>query len=97
MKIPGLAGTIENPPGLKENLTTVPGIISAILPVLFTAAGLILFGMLIWGGFELLVSGGDKHKAESARGRITAAFIGFILVFASYWLTRLLLQIFHLE
>lgn len=97
MRLPGVTGTIDNPPGLKPGLTTLPGIITTLLPIIFTIAGLILFAMLIWGGFELLLSGGDKHAAESARGRITMAFIGFILVFAAFWLTRFLLAFFHLE
>jgi len=108
IQLPGNDGQppieIENPPGLTARFDSngngsieLAEIISAALPVVFTIAGLILFAMLIWGGFELLLSGGDKHKAESARNRITMSFIGFILVFASFWLTRFLLAIFHLE
>jgi len=104
MKLPGSDIEVDNPPGLTDRFDSngngsieLAEIISSILPIIYTVAGLILFAMLIWGGFELLFSGGDKHKAESARGRITTAFIGFILVFASFWLTRFLLAIFHLE
>lgn len=96
MKLPGTDTVFKNPE-LKTELTTLPGIISALLPILYTVAGLILLAMLIWGGFDLLLSGGDKHKAESARGRITAAFIGFFLVLASFLLTTFLTKLFHLE
>jgi hypothetical protein len=97
LNFPGLTATIGNPPGLKEELWTLPGIISALLPIIFTVAGLILFMMLVWGGYDMLLSGGDAQKAQSARGKITTAFIGFIIVFSAFIVTRFILNFLHLE
>ena len=63
-------------------------VLSALLPIL-CVWGMILFSMLIWGGFEIL-AGAQDTKAQEAENRITAAAIGFILLFVSYWLAQLL-------
>jgi hypothetical protein len=99
LRLPGTSGTptVIDGPDIKPALLTIPGIISELLPIIFTIAGLILFAMLVWGGYDLLLSGGDSAKAQSARGKITTAFIGFFIVFISFWVTRFILQIFHLE
>lgn len=96
LQLPGVS-PIEPPAKLRDDLTTLPGLISALLPIIFTVAGLILFAMLLWGGYDLLLSGGDSAKATSAKGKITTAFIGFIIVFFSFWITRFILSFFHLE
>lgn len=72
-------------------------IVSALLPYVFTISGLILFGILIWGGFELLTSGGNPESIKKAQGRITAALIGFLIIFLAYWLTQLLEAIFGIK
>ncbi len=81
-----------------ENFTfkekTVGEIISALLPYVFIIAGLILFAMLIFGGFELLTSAGNPESVKKAQGRITSALIGFLIIFLAYWLTQILEVIF---
>lgn len=47
-------------------------------------AGLAVFGMLIWGGYDWLMSGGDKTRVEAARNRITNALVGLAIIGASY-------------
>jgi len=84
--------TIEGPTGFKfgGKETTIGDIISDLLPYIFVLAGLGLFVYLIIGGFELLTSGGDPGKVKSAQGKITGAVIGFVIIFISYWLVRIL-------
>lgn len=77
--------------------TDIGKIISAFLPYILTISGLILFGILIWGGFELLTSGGNPESIKKAQGRITAALIGFLIIFLAYWLTQLLEAIFGIK
>lgn len=76
---------------------TPRGIISYLLPFLFTLAGLILFVMIIWGGFEMLTGAADPKKQEAGKQRITAGIIGFLIIFASYWLAQLLQTIFGIS
>jgi len=76
---------------------TLGDIISAFLPYIFTLAGIILFALLIMGGFELLTSGGNPEKAKKAQGRITSALIGFLIIFLAYWITQILEVIFGIK
>ena len=75
--------------GQPANYTTPRGIISALLPILFTFAGIILFVMIIWGGFEMITGATDPKKQEAGKQRITAGIIGFLLIFSAYWLAQL--------
>jgi len=72
-------------------------IISALLPYLFTLAGLGLFLYLIVAGFGWMTSGGDPKKTQSAKDKLTNALVGFIIIFVAYWLILILEKIFGLE
>ena len=52
-------------------------------------AGIVFFIMLLVGGFKYLFSGGDAKKTESAKGTLTAAFLGLVLIVAAYIFLRL--------
>lgn len=47
-------------------------------------AGIALFIMLIVGGFNMLLSGGDQKKLEAAKGTITNAIIGLVVIVVAY-------------
>lgn len=76
--------------GLNQNLNTLGGIISAVIPYLFGIAGFLLLLYLIFGGFSYMMSGGDPKATESAKQKITNAVIGFVIIFAAYWLVQIL-------
>jgi len=71
-------------------------ILSSLLPYLFVFAGLALLVYLILGGFQLLTSRGDPKAVDSAKGKITSAVIGFLIIFVSYWLMQIVEVIFGL-
>lgn len=76
--------------GLNQNLNTLGGIISAVIPYLFGIAGFLLLLYLIFGGFSYMLSGGDPKATESAKQKITNAVIGFVIIFVAYWLVQIL-------
>lgn len=85
---------ISNSP-YTADLSTPGGIISRVLLFLFPLAGLILFVMIVWGGFEILAKASESKKAlDAGKNRITAAIVGFLLLFASYWLVQIAEVIF---
>lgn len=51
-------------------------------------SGLALFIMLLVGGFTFLFSGGDQKKLEQARGTLTNAIIGLVVIVAAYLVLR---------
>ena len=70
-------------PGATANFT-IQNFITAAIQAAIVIAGLLTFAFLVWGGIEWLTSGGDKEKYEAARGRITAAVIGLVIVVAAW-------------
>ncbi|HBD02515.1 MAG: hypothetical protein UX38_C0001G0058 [Microgenomates group bacterium GW2011_GWC1_46_16] len=73
------------------------GIISAVLPTLLSLAGLILFGMLIFGGFTMLAGAANKESQEKGKKMVTSALIGFFVIFLAYWLAQILQVIFKIN
>lgn len=53
-------------------------------------AGVALFVMLLAGGFSFLFSGGDPKKLEQARGTITSAVIGLVVIVSAYVILRII-------
>jgi len=73
------------------------GIVSRLLNFLFPLAGLILFLLISWGGFEILVSSADQKGMEVGKNRITAAIVGFLLLFSTYWMAQIVELIFRIK
>ena len=82
---------------LPAEANTLGDILSRLLPYVYAVAGLMLFIILIIGGFGYLTSGGDPKKVEMAQGKITHALMGFLIIFLSYWLAQLLEIIFGIQ
>lgn len=89
---------ISGPDGLAvDPAMTIGDIISNLLPYLYVFGGLILFIMLVWGGFEMLTGATDTKAQEAGKQRITTAVIGFLLLFVSYWLVQTLQLVFRIN
>ncbi len=81
-----------------DKLETPGAIISYFLAdFAFYLAGIILFVMLIWGGFEMIAGAANKKSLDAGKQRVTAALIGFLILFSVYWLARILESIFNIE
>jgi hypothetical protein len=78
----------------KTQLSTPRGIISRALTFAFPLGGIILFVMIVWGGFEMLSGAATKKSLDAGRERVTAAIIGFILLFSSYWIVQIVEAVF---
>lgn len=49
-----------------------------------------LFVMLLVGGFNFLFSGGDQKKLEVARGTLTNAIVGLVVIAVAYLIIKAL-------
>ena len=96
LKLPKDGGTYE----IKETDVGVGGsftfagkapadIINAFIPIIFVLAGLVLFAMLISGGFTIFLSAGNPEKIKKGTAIITNGLVGFLIMFASYWIIQL--------
>lgn len=69
--------------------------VTLILNIAFVGAGLILLFFIVLGGIGIISSagGGDPGKIEKSKQTVSSALIGFIVVFAAYWIVKLIGQI----
>ncbi len=47
-------------------------------------AGIVLFVLLLIGGFKYITSGGDPKAVESAKGTLTHAILGLVIILGAY-------------
>ena len=66
--------------------------ISNILPNIYVLAGILLFLLLIAGGYGIIMGAGSGESQKVGQGQkaVTAAVIGFIIIFASYWIIQII-------
>lgn len=69
-------------------------LISGVLQIIMIIAALICFVYLVWGGIEWMTSGGEKSAVANARQRISAAFVGLLIVLAAWAIITLLEYLF---
>ena len=89
-----LAGQLAN--------LTIGDIIGGLLRLVLVVAAVVFFFVLVIGGVRWIISGGDKGQTEQARGQITAALVGLVIVFAAWAIAGLIgtffkVNIFNLE
>jgi len=85
--------------GSSPTYLTLGSFVSNILPNIYVVAGLILFFLMIGGGLMFMVSGSQQNPEGAAKGKqaITAALIGFLIIFASYWIIEIIQVITGIE
>ena len=71
--------------------------IPALIGLLFVAGAIFFFFMLVWGSLQWILSGGDKGAIEGARGRITAAFAGLVLLLSTFAIIALIETFFGIN
>ena len=57
---------------------------------IFVIGGVLTFLYLISAGVKLALAGGNPKEIEGARGMITAAIMGFAVIFAAYWIIMII-------
>lgn len=74
------------------SLNEVGPLISRFINIAFIAAGIILLFFFILGGISLISGAGSDNPEQLAKGKQTviSALIGFVVVFAAYWIVQLI-------
>lgn len=65
-------------------ISDLQGIFQNIVQMLLALAGIVLFILLLSGGFKYITSGGDPKAVEGAQKTITYALGGLLLIVLSY-------------
>ncbi len=76
---------------------TISDVVNRAVIFVFPIAGIILFIMLVLGGFSFLTSGGDPKKMEGAKNMITMSLVGFAILLLAYWITQIVAFVFGLK
>lgn len=76
---------------------SIPNLIAAMITLALVVAAIIFFFMLVIGGIKWILSGGDKAQTESARGQITAALVGLVIVFSAWAIAQLVSTFFGIS
>ena len=69
-------------------LKDLEGVFGNVVNAVLGLAGIVLFIMLILGGFSYITSGGDPKKVESARNTLTYAIGGMIFIALAYLILK---------
>jgi hypothetical protein len=67
-------------------------IIGQILLYALTLVGVIFLALTIYAGFLWMTAGGNEEKIKKAKGMLTNAIIGLIIIMASYIITDYVLK-----
>lgn len=71
---------------------TVGDLVSLFLNGAFVIAGILVLILFLVGGFTIIAgaSSDNPEAAKKGTSAITAAAIGFVVIFASYWIIRII-------
>lgn len=69
-------------------LSELEGVFETAIGAILGLAGIVLFLMLIIGGFRYISSGGDPKSAGAARGTLTFAIIGLVVIAGAFLILR---------
>lgn len=92
--IKGAAGPGMKISGPMTSINSLSDLVGRVLSYLIPLAGVILFLIIIWGGYNILMSQGNPEKLQEGRQKITAGIIGFVLLVCSFFIARLIGFIF---
>lgn len=89
-----LFGTVGPPPGAPTDLGAT---IATLINLFLTIAALAMLIYMLWGGFDWIISGGEKERLEKARNKLTNAAMGiFIVILALVLFNVIAGQILHI-
>lgn len=82
-----------------KKLEGVGTLTSIIISNVIVIAGIIVLFLFIAGGIGMIAGSGkdNPEKTEKSKKMITSAVIGFILIFAAYWIVQIIGKITGIE
>ena len=74
---------------------TLGTLVTLIISNAYVVASVILLFLLIFGGISIMMGAGQNNPEQAARGRkaATSAVIGYLIIFASYWIIQIVEKI----
>jgi len=82
---------------LGSQFSSFGDIITKLLPFIFTFAAMLALLFLIWGGIRYMMARGDPKAIDAARGTITSAIIGLLIVLLVAAIFSIIGAVFKIE
>jgi hypothetical protein len=72
--------------------TLLGGLVSLIIRIGFVVSGILILFFIVFAGFQIIAGAGSGNPDSAKKGQqaATSAVIGFVVVFAAYWIVRLI-------
>src|SRR3989338_1164624 len=61
-----------------------------IIRNLYILTGIVLFFMIVVGGVGMIDNAGNAEKQKQSSQTLTSAVIGYLIMFAAFWIVRLI-------
>ena len=97
MKIFASDFTVPHSPVESKFPGGVADIISAVFKYAIPFAGILMLAMIIFGGYKLMLSQGNPDAVKEGKDKITMGIVGFLIVFLSWFIIRILEAVFGLN
>jgi len=84
---------LKNDKGIEESsecFDSIGSFITCVLPNIYIIAGVILLIILTGAGLVYLFSAGNTEKQAESSKAIGATLLGFVILFASYWIIQII-------
>ena len=73
---------------------SLQNIVSVGLSLALIVGVILALFFLIWGGFDWVMSTGDKQKINNAQQKLLFSIIGLIVIFLSFFIMKIILNFF---
>jgi len=71
-------------------ISDLEGVFSSVISIVLEFAGIVLFLLLISGGFKYITSGGDPKKTEGAKNTLSYGVYGLIILLLSFLILKVI-------
>jgi NADH:ubiquinone oxidoreductase subunit 6 (subunit J) len=92
---------ITNPavPNLESHsgVSFIESLLRALVSIGFIVGGVVFLFIFLMGAIQWISSGSDKSAQEQARGRLTSALVGIIILFALYAIIKVVEYFFGIS
>ena len=71
---------------------SIGDLVSGLLSTAYVVAGVIVLFMFVFGGVSIIAGAGKDNPEKAAKGKqaLTSAAVGFVIIFTSFWVIRLI-------
>ncbi|MEK7112033.1 MAG: hypothetical protein AAB875_01785 [Patescibacteria group bacterium] len=87
---PALGPTLTGQSGIGFFQSLIPRLVG----ISFVVGSLVFFFVMVIGAIQWITSGGDKAANETARGKISNAIIGFVILLAVFAVLKVIEDFF---